>query len=463
MATAREKETQRKLEHSQNCAKAIREAEEIRRSREANLKELEAKFTAIKEEQATTRAQINNAQKQTESLKGFPDEAPCKTCPLASSGLEARNSLPDLERKLTRLQERETKGTEVIANYIAQTKHLVLRASDCPDLSKWQPEAVKEIEEIIEKAKALSERANKAKPSEELLKEIDDVRGKVAKIPEVEGKLKKAREASLERAKIEEKIKANQTQEQKVEEELKTIVLPDVVSRIEVEGKLTTAKKELDGSRQAEALLQQRYGRQEAILDEHKRNREEFVKTLKEIVEREAKFAAYKALSKAFGRDGIPQLIVDSTIPHFQDIMTDLLSAFDGRWSIRIQSQKEKERIKGEYTEVVDILVHDGFSERDVRTYSGGEKQVLKTIIRIAFATLQAERSGKGLKILVLDEATDKMETSLSEPFMKMLGKISRAFNQVFIVSHVDHVLIALPSRISLYLEGGSTKAIVTT
>jgi exonuclease SbcC len=201
-------------------------------------------------------------------------------------------------------------------------------------------------------------------------------------------------------------------------------------------------------------------GRQEAVLDEHKRNREELAKVAKEIAEREAKCAANRALAKAFGRDGIPQLIVDSTIPHFQDIMTELLSAFDGRWSIRIQSQKEKG--KGEYAEVVDILVHDGFSERDVRTYSGGEKQVLKTIIRIAFATLQAERSGKGLKILVLDEATDKMETSLSEPFMKMLGKISKAFNQVFIVSHVDHVLISLPSRISLSLDGGSTKAIVT-
>ena len=141
--------------------------------------------------------------------------------------------------------------------------------------------------------------------------------------------------------------------------------------------------------------------------------------------------------------------------------MTDLLEAFDGRWSIRIESQKEK--AKGEYREVVDILVHDGFSERDVRTYSGGEKQALKTIIRIAFATLQAERSGKGLKILVLDEATDKMETSLSEPFISMLSKISKVFNQVIVVSHVGHVLTAIPSKVSLSLDGGITRAIVTT
>lgn len=460
MAMAREKETQRKLEHSQLREKAMREAEGIRASRESNLAQLEAKFVAIREEQATTKAQIESASRQAKSLEGFPDTQACKTCPLASSGLEARNSIPDLERKSARLQEREAKGKEVISNYVSQTKDLVAKASEVPGLDKWQPEKTKEIEGIVAKAKGLSEKASRSKPSEELLKEIDDVRGMAERLPEVEEKLRKARVATLERAKVEEKVRANRAREQKVNEELARTVLPDAVDRAEIEKRMASAKEELDRSRREEAGLRQMLGRQEAVLDEHKRNREELAKVAKEIAEREAKCAANRALAKAFGRDGIPQLIVDSTIPHFQDIMTELLSAFDGRWSIRIQSQKEKG--KGEYAEVVDILVHDGFSERDVRTYSGGEKQVLKTIIRIAFATLQAERSGKGLKILVLDEATDKMETSLSEPFMKMLGKISKAFNQVFIVSHVDHVLISLPSRISLSLDGGSTKAIVT-
>jgi DNA repair exonuclease SbcCD ATPase subunit len=107
-----------------------------------------------------------------------------------------------------------------------------------------------------------------------------------------------------------------------------------------------------------------------------------------------------------------------------------------------------KEDAKGKVSERIDVLVDDGDEERDISTYSGGEKNFLEYVFRVAFSILQAERSGKGLKVLVLDEPMYFADDCLSDSFMRILNKLKDKFNQIFIISHSDHILSTIENKI---------------
>ena len=103
--------------------------------------------------------------------------------------------------------------------------------------------------------------------------------------------------------------------------------------------------------------------------------------------------------------------------------------------------------------EVIDILVDDGIKERDVKTYSGAERKILKYVIRVAFAILQAEKHGKGLKVLTIDEAFDTLEDEYVVYLLGMLEKLTKYFNQIFIISHNASLLSGIPMKIKF--DGG--------
>jgi len=165
-----------------------------------------------------------------------------------------------------------------------------------------------------------------------------------------------------------------------------------------------------------------------------------------DLARRERALTVYAELHRAFGRDGIPQLALSSAVPRLQEILTDLLAAFDRRWAIHIHTQRETK--KGARVEAIDILVDDGLCVRDLSSYSGGERKVLKALLRIAFSALQAEQSGKRLAVAFWDEAFDAMDADNARRFIRVLHKLGSWFTQVFIVTHYDHLVLSVPNRI---------------
>lgn len=156
----------------------------------------------------------------------------------------------------------------------------------------------------------------------------------------------------------------------------------------------------------------------------------------------------WTVLTKAFSRDGIPQLIVDSAIPRLQEITNELLSEFDNRWGIRMDTQFVTK--SGTIQERFDIRVIDGTGEDDISAFSGGEKHLLRTIVRVALAMLQAERSGKALKVFIFDEAFDSLDSENARRLLAVFRHLEDLFNQVFIISHSDELLAEIKNRINI-------------
>jgi DNA repair exonuclease SbcCD ATPase subunit len=160
-------------------------------------------------------------------------------------------------------------------------------------------------------------------------------------------------------------------------------------------------------------------------------------------------------LNEALSKNGIPQLIIDSALPQLQDIL-DILCGAINKFSIEINTQKpNKEGTNAK--ETIDFIVDDGIKPRDVKFYSGGEKKLLKTVIRLSLSLFQSQRTGNSYKLLLMDETFDALDFENSMMLLKIIYNLRTKFKQIFVISHSDDVLGRLSKCIKFKREGGRT------
>lgn len=206
------------------------------------------------------------------------------------------------------------------------------------------------------------------------------------------------------------------------------------------------AKQDLQSVRDELSRVQQEIGRLQERLNAYEITDALIVDVTSKMETIRNRCERWSVLTKAFSRDGIPQLIVDSAIPRLQEITNDLLSEFDNRWGIRMDTQYQTKA--GTIQERFDIRVLDSTGEDDISAFSGGEKHLLRTIVRVALAMLQAERSGKALKVFIFDEAFDSLDSENARRLLAVFRHLEDLFNQVFIISHSDELLAEISNRI---------------
>jgi DNA repair exonuclease SbcCD ATPase subunit len=428
-------------ERSQKALQFERDMNEVRKKRQTELKVLSDKLAALKTKFETVNLSLGQAKKRAGLLTGFPDLDVCKACPLAKDSIESRSSIPELEIELEGLSQKIPKGESVLKKHQEDTESQIVEA-------KGIFENENNISDIISERNELLKKTN----------QIEDLEEKQAKVNSAKAEIKSINlllDAAVANFKeIDEEIKTFKEQEDKLKSEFDEAAYK---SMIESNAALTTKLKALNTEMSS---INVEIGRYKAKIEQHAERKKEAKSLISDIDQKQGKISVFETLGKAFGRDGIPQLIVDSAIPHLQEIMFDMMSEIDGKWTIRISTQKETN--KGTVQERIEILVDDGEDERDISTYSGGEMNLLATIIRVAFSILQAERTGKGLKVLVLDEAMYFADNDHAEAFMRMLHKLPKYFNQIFVISHSEFVLSSIQNKI-FFARGKDGKTIVQT
>lgn len=407
---------------------------------------------------------LEHAEKGASLLSGFPDVKECQSCPLAKNGMESRRSVPVLAKEVSEmsssvdaLRKDFEKFLVLVKEKLGSVEASLVKAED------FSPEDRKGVEKAADEASKLQEKADKSKPSDELKREILELDEFLKDKDQVHADFEKAEKGKEMLAKMEGQLEQLRTEVRRVDEyiaaaekdmpEDNSSALADCVAQIE---KLDSADRVL--ASRIEGILVE-VGKSKQVLESFSSMKTELKSIQDEVGAEEKKGLDHVALAKAFGRDGIPQMVFEAAVPHFQALLNDLMQEFDDRWAIRVVSQKETK--SGTVQEHIDILVDDGMGEREISGYSGGERKLLKNVVRVAFSIMQAQRSGKGLKVLVLDEATDAMDDGNAEAFIRVLHKLKVYFNQVFIISHNDRMLASIPSRIRFERSGTTTKAVV--
>jgi len=116
------------------------------------------------------------------------------------------------------------------------------------------------------------------------------------------------------------------------------------------------------------------------------------------------RLADLEVLERAFGRDGIPQWIVDSqAIPAIETEANRILMLLGGPVT-QVELRTERELKRGGLTDALDIVCHTADGPRDYATFSGGERTRVGLALRIALARLLAHRRDADIRMLALDE-----------------------------------------------------------
>jgi len=216
-------------------------------------------------------------------------------------------------------------------------------------------------------------------------------------------------------------------------------------------------RQQIEQQRTEAGACEYQIGYLEKELAEIKRKREELTRLEAELDKARTEWEIFAALAQAFGRTGIPQIIIDNIRPQIQTILDQLLENLDGRFTISFDTQRVNKG--GTIKETLDILVGDEKGTRDISRFSGGEQKLLRTIIRLALGLFQAQRTGNKLEVFFMDEAFDSLDRENAQRLLQILASLKNRFNQVFVVSHSDELILDFPCRIDLSKVNGATKA----
>ena len=196
--------------------------------------------------------------------------------------------------------------------------------------------------------------------------------------------------------------------------------------------------------------LQQRLGTLTAKLEQADADREALAEAQKKREEAAAERQRYKHLRAAFGKHGIPSLIIEETLPDIEERANDILDRLtDGRMHVRLDTLKEKK--SGGTKETLEIVITDEHGvPRPYETYSGGESFRVNFALRVALAQLLAERSGVRVRTLVIDEGFGTQDEDGIERLVEAIQAIRDDFAKILVITHLERLKRAFPVRIEV-------------
>ena len=174
--------------------------------------------------------------------------------------------------------------------------------------------------------------------------------------------------------------------------------------------------------------------------------------------------AQYKSLERAFGKDGVPALLIEQALPQIEEKANDLLDRLSGgQMSVRFITQAEyKDKKRDELKETLDILISDSAGSRNYEMYSGGEAFRVNFAIRLALSEILAQRKGARLQTLVIDEGFGSQDVQGRQRLIEAINLVRDDFAKILIITHLEELKDAFPTRIEVEKsDRGSTIQVI--
>ena len=458
----------------------------------------------LKAENEALKTDMNELKERIDSLKA----AEGVTCPLCGQELspEHREStLVQLEsegkQKGDRFRANQAEAAELakqITNYELQITKLanaadqrIQYASEISQLTErldtlqtsandWEAvgrKRLKEVEKILEAGKyAVEEQKKLAKVDKELEKLGYDVSAheearekefELRAVEEEHTSLKSAKEVSKQ---IESEIANLRLEIKKREAEIQTLEADYKTARANLEAAeagapdLESAERELFRLREMENKTRSELGGAQQrvdVLEVQRARRGAFTKECDDI---QKQIARHRTLERAFGKDGVPALLIEQALPQIEDKANELLDRLsDGQMSIRFATQTEyKDKRRDDLRETLDIQISDGAGIRNYEMYSGGEAFRVNFAIRLALSKILAQRKGARLQTLVIDEGFGSQDTQGKQRLIEAINLVKNDFAKILVITHLDELKDAFPTRIEVEkTEHGSTLHVI--
>jgi DNA repair exonuclease SbcCD ATPase subunit len=166
-----------------------------------------------------------------------------------------------------------------------------------------------------------------------------------------------------------------------------------------------------------------------------------------------------KLAERAYGRDGIPALILESSaVPWIEAEGNRILSELGTSYRVELRTQAAN-KTNALLRETLDIVVNDGANIRPYETFSGGEKTRINLALRLALAGLLANRRGAQSRLLAIDEL-DGLDAAGMDALVGVLNGLAGTFDRIVVVSHQAQLATAFDQLIEVAKADGKSQIV---
>ena len=171
----------------------------------------------------------------------------------------------------------------------------------------------------------------------------------------------------------------------------------------------------------------------------------------------------YKALERAFGKDGVPALLIEQALPQIEMKANEILGRLsDDSMHLHFETQaRYKDGKRKDLRETLEIQVSDGAGLRDYEMYSGGEAFRVNFAIRLALSEVLAQRKGARLQMLVIDEGFGSQDALGRQRLIQAINAVKGDFAKILVITHLEELKDAFPTRIEVEKTDNGSRVVV--
>ena len=209
-------------------------------------------------------------------------------------------------------------------------------------------------------------------------------------------------------------------------------------------------ERDLFGLKEKENILHREAGAAQqkvAVLEGQKERLGEYEDNRGELTQR---VKVYRQLEGAFGKDGVPALLIEQALPQIETRANQILERLSGgNMSVRFITQREYTAPSREdKKETLEIQIQDQSGVRDYEMYSGGESFRIDFAIRLALSHILAQRASARLQTLVVDEGFGSQDAQGRQRLIEAINLVKDDFEKILVITHVDEIKEAFSSRL---------------
>ncbi|MGG1554971.1 AAA family ATPase [Paenibacillus ferrarius] len=341
----------------------------------------------------------------------------------------------------------------------------------------------------IEELRPMAEEANQMQAKEELLEslqeqykrlvnqlnelslkqvntqdELDNVREILSPLPELRKRLealqawsnlkeqigaaREAKQSSAERiAAIDIELHKKAILKKEIEEE-RSLLLLETKALDSAALRLPVIQSELQQLRDRQQNITEQIGGLKSELTALEKDEQLRQQIAEELEPKSRAWSRFQTLIRAFGRDGIPALIIENAVPQLERIANEILGKMSkGKHYIRFETQRELKSRDG-IQETLDIMIGDWTSERPYETFSGGEQLRIDYAIRFALAELLAQRAGSKVEWLTIDEGLGSQDAEHRGLVLESIKAVADRFKKVLVITHIEEAQAVFEQQI---------------
>jgi exonuclease SbcC len=474
---------------------AIEKAQEKIARREAleeEIRQHQGKFAEAKAENPRLADEGKALANRIDQLKGT-EEAECPVCGQPLSKEEREILVGELSEDLESMRERYRINSELVRNYETELQKMGSELADLKNSDQELREANQKLDQINNRLSVLEENRktweSKGAPR---LEEINEVLANQTFATEAREQLdaikadlealgydleahEKLRQSEKEGRKAEQallKIKQARAALIPIEREITDLSEQEIEKAKELAEQTNTydeaavklaasevdlpdleqAESDLYDIREKENILRSEVGGAEQKVRALKQQKERKDQLLEERENLTQRISDLKQLERAFGKDGIPALLIEQALPEIEENANNLLSRLtNGRMALRFETQREyKDTSREDQKETLDLVISDSVGVRDYEMYSGGEAFRVNFAIRLALSEVLARRAGARLQTLVIDEGFGSQDALGRQRLVEAINLVRDDFEKILVITHLEELKEAFPTRIEV-------------